>query len=305
MKPLETVTGTRLMTLELPQPPPLVEGLLYPGLTVLAGKPKLGKSFLMLELALALAAGRDALGSRAATRGEVLYLAIEDTYRRLQSRLQLLGGTVPEGLHFGTRLEPLDQGGFEQLGGFLRRHLGVKLVVLDTLARVKPRRQARADIYQEDAALGARLQALAAKFELAMVVVHHLRKAPAEDVLDTVSGSLGFTGAADCVLVLSRSRGQAQAVLNVMGRDVDEQQLALTFKGGRWTVLGTGRRSAMSPERRAILECLEASPAPLRASEVAERVPSSYDSVRHLLRRLFAEGLVHSDSSNRYRPVPG
>ena len=128
-------------------------------------------------------------------------------------------------------------------------------MVIDTLARVRPRRRPGADLYEEDAALGAQLQALAIKHSVALVMVHHVRKALADDFLDTVSGSTGLTGVADAVLVLTRQRGEADAVLHVTGRDIEEASHALQFdpQRGLWSLLGSAEVYALTKERQTIL----------------------------------------------------
>jgi hypothetical protein len=237
---LTTIDAQQLMALSLPEVPQVVPGLFPVGLTIFAGKPKTGKSWLILDTAHAVASDGYILGKIKVQDGEALVLALEDSQRRLQSRLSTLTDNVPKSLHLSTSLPRMDEGGLTLISSWLEQHPNARYVVIDTLARVKPRRAKNADIYAEDALVGKQLQELAVKHNVALVVVHHLRKAIAEDPLDTVSGSTGLTGAADAVIVLTRTRGQGDATLYVTGRDLEEQYLTLMFQPekGKWLLVG-------------------------------------------------------------------
>jgi RecA-family ATPase len=218
----ETVTAADLMAAELPPVRWGVRGVLPEGVTLLAGKPKLGKSWLALGLCAAVGAGGVALGTRQVEQGDVLYLALEDNRRRLQKRLgKMLRGPAPEGLEIAISWPKLDEGGVEALEAWLREHREARLVVVDTLAKIRPRTRGQ-NVYQEDYAALEELLPLAAEHEVAIVVVHHTRKMAAADPLDEISGSTGLTGGVDGVLVLKRDRGKADAVLHVDGRDIEE-----------------------------------------------------------------------------------
>lgn len=255
-KQLETINGVELMVKDLPKTPDVVDGIIPRGLTVFAGKPKMGKSWLILATALAIANDGYALGKIKVQAGEALYLGLEDSERRLQDRLKVFGEEIPKTLHLGISLPRMDEGGLDFLSSWLEQHSDARLVVIDTLARVRPRRVKGGDIYEEDASVGSELQALALHHNIALVMVHHLRKAMADDPLDAVSGSTGLTGAADAVLVLMRPRGQKDAVLHITGRDIEEKALALRFSPaeGAWLLVGEAEKSEMTHEEMSDLE---------------------------------------------------
>src|SRR5215218_9199597 len=144
-----TFTATDLMTRDLPPIEQIVRGILYEGVTVFAGKPKQGKTWLMLAMALDVASGSTALGNTPVQQGEVLYLALEDNQRRLQGRIKklLAGREAPEGLHFATDWPRLHAGGLEALDKQLEELPGIKLVIVDTLARIKPARSKKRTEY--------------------------------------------------------------------------------------------------------------------------------------------------------------
>lgn len=274
-----------------------VPDLLPEGLTILAGKPKFGKSFLLLGLAIAVATGGMALGSIQCEAGDVLYLALEDGQRRLQERLRKLvpfGDDLPSRLFFATEAKRL-RGGLEaQISDWLDTHPNARLVVIDTLARVKPEANGRAGQYDEDAAALSGVHDLVRhRAGVAVVVVHHTRKAESDDAFETISGTHGLTGVADSLLVLA-SHGQG-AKLSGQGRDLEGFEKALTrdeFSGG-WRLVGDARALASTGERQALLDVLqEADGEPLRTAAIAKDAGVSVSSASHRLKGLLDEGLV-------------
>ena len=297
-----------LMAQDLPDLHWVVWELLCEGLVILAGKPKVGKSWLALQVALAVALGRQALGYADVDAGDVLYLALEDTLRRLQDRLGKLlapGDQPPANLDFVTEAPGLAAGLTQLIRDWLVRHPNGRLVVIDTLGRVAPQKGRGADVYQADTTLMANLQKLAKDHRVAVCVVHHQRKAPADDHVDEVSGSAGLTGAADTILALVRKRGTAKAVLKVTGRDVETAELTLDFLPARaWAIVGPGT-GRLSPQRVKILEFLESQPgAAFTPKECAIGTGISYDSIRHLLPKMAGESQIQQVGQGRYAALP-
>ncbi len=211
-----------------------IKGILPEGLILLAGKPKQGKSWLALEMALAVSTGTQALGTYNVTQGGGLYLALEDNERRLQARTQLLLGSMerpPTELAFAVEWPRLDQGGFTHLDAYLKAHPQTRLVVIDTWAKIAPHSAGRArSSYEVDYLALTPLKRLADAYHVSIVLVHHLRKTQAKDVLDEITGSTGLVGAVDAVLVLKRERSQEQATLFLTGRDIEQERtLSLIF----------------------------------------------------------------------------
>jgi hypothetical protein len=260
---VEMFTASDLLTMELPPPKWAVADLIPEGLALLAGKPKLGKSWLALHLAIAVATGGKALGVDV-EEGDVLYLALEDTPRRLQKRLKKLlrdtGGTLPRRLTLACAWPRQDNGGLVALDAWLAEHKGARLVVIDTWARFRPvGRGFRSDAYQEDYAHAEQVKVLADRYQVGHLALHHCRKMPATDPLDEISGTLGLAGCADGALVLRRARGQHDACLFVTGRDVEEErELALCWHPERalWTAEGDAAAFRLSAERAALLDLL-------------------------------------------------
>jgi hypothetical protein len=283
-----------------------VQDLLTVGLWILAGPPKVGKSWLLLNMLISLATGGLVLGSIKVAQKAVLYLALEDNARRLRSRLSHLGLDEtgwPDTFHVATQAPKLDMGLVPALESFLDEHPDVRVVVVDTLARVRGKRSKDDDLYTSDSRVTEALQALAMSRGLAIIMVHHVRKAPGTDIFETVSGSYGLTGPADGVMILQRVRGDADATLHVTGRDIEEQELALNFDGhtGTWKLLGDARMHAQSAERRTILEVVAATPG-LTPKEIADATGLKHGSVKHLCIRLRDEAKLTSDDHGRYHP---
>lgn len=292
---LVTHEAADLLSRELAAPRFACAGLLVEGLSILAGRPKIGKSWLDLQLALAVTLGEPFL-SRATVQGEALVLALEDSERRLQSRLRILlaGRACPAGLHYATDLPRVGQGGIEYLAGFLDAHPAVRLVVLDTIVKVRKATPKNGNQYQEDSDFGGALQKLAGERGISLVGIHHTRKAIAEDFLDAVSGTLGLAGAADSILVLERLRGSTEATLKVTGRDIEELELAVGFSRETcsWSFLGPAAEIAMSHERRAILETLRAASSSLSPAAIGSEIGKKSGTVRKLLHGMAKDGQV-------------
>jgi hypothetical protein len=300
-----------LLSRQLPPIRWAIPDILPEGLTLLAGKPKLGKSWLALSVALSVAAGGGALGEHPVTQGEVLYLALEDNERRLQSRAkQLLASmpSVPNTIAFELRWPRLDQGGLTHLEEYLQTHPHVRMVVIDTWARISPKAQHRQRSQYEDEYVALiPLKYLADTYRVSILAIHHLRKMRGDDVLDEITGSIGLTGAVDGALILKRERGQHEATLFVTGRDIEhEQQLVLTFDASTamWTLVGNAEEVTHTKERQEILDLLsEQLPEGMSSRQVAEALHKNYHTTRSLLRKMEATGEVRHINSH-YVPIP-
>jgi hypothetical protein len=294
----KTVTAATLMAEALPEVRWIVPSILPEGVTLLAGKPKLGKSWMVLGLSLAVATGGVAFGTNAVERGEVLHLALEDNRRRLQKRLGLLlaGRDAPERLHLNLDWPRADDGGVRALDVWLGEHHDCRLVVIDTLARFKPRATGRRTQYDEDRDSVDPLGPLAAEHGVGILLVHHLRETESDDPLDMITGSVGLTGGVDGALVLKRQRGRADAFLHVDGRDIEQPtELALKFDqtAATWAIIGEAEEYRMSEGRREIQAVLADADEPLGSKEItailADKLgttATSYGAVREMLSQM-------------------
>lgn len=236
--------------------PPLryaVPGLLPEGLTLLVGPPKAGKSWLILSTLLDVAAGGRILGSiPAGAPRRVLYLALEDGDRRMQDRSRRLldDEPIPATFSYLTTVAPGRL--FSTIRAFLRRYPDTAMVVLDTLGKVMPQAGPGESAYQRDYRVGGDLKRIADERPgLALVVLHHDRKAVSEDFVDSVSGTNGLAGAADTIVVLSRKRQSTDGLLAVTGREVPEAEYAIRLVDGVcWQLDGANLTAAAATARQ-------------------------------------------------------
>ena len=299
-------TAADLMGAEFPEPRWAVPGLVAEGLNLLVGSPKLGKSWLCLGLAIAVASGGKALGKIDVEQGAVLYAALEDNPRRLQSRLRLVLGqdAVPDDLHITTSLPRLPDL-HAMLADWLDATPGARLVIVDVLRKVRPVSDGRGNAYMEDYDSLGSLKQLADHYGVAFLVVHHTRKAADDsDVFNEVSGSTGLTGAADAILIAKRARNTAEAVLHVTGRDVTEQDYALVWHPDRcsWSLSEEPVYLAtMSATRRQILDWLTDNDSGTPA-QISEGTGIKANTVQQNVRRMVSDGQLDSDGQGTYFP---
>jgi len=309
-RPRTSWTAAELLAMQFPDPVWAVPGLIAEGVNLLAGPPKVGKSWLSLGLGLAIAAGGQALGRIDVEPGPVLYLALEDTPRRLQARMRkvLAGRPAPDDLTLDVFCPPMAAGGEEYVAEWLEAHPGARLVVIDVFAKVRGHAPAGMSAYDADYAAMGRIKRLADTFGVAVLLVHHVRKAGSEDFLATVSGTNGIAGAADAVLVLERGRNQGSAVLHVTGRDVEETDYPLTFDPscGAWALAdGPADEHLVGDTRAAILRYLRAHPGSTPA-QIAGGLGINRDNAKKTCARMADDGQLNRDATGRYyAPLPG
>lgn len=302
--PRTSWTATEIMAMTFDPPRWAVPGVLAEGVTLLAGAPKIGKSWLSLNLSAAVASGGIALGKVPVDAGDVLYLALEDNPRRLQDRLRkvLAGDDAPDRLTFAVVCETLPAGGADRIAAWLDGHPDARLVVVDVFARVRGLAPNNMSSYDADyLAMGA-LKRLADRYGVAILVVHHTRKAAAEDFLDAVSGTNGLAGAADAVMVLRRARGKADAELHLTGRDVEEAEYALDFdpRLGTWQMLdGPASDYSLGDTRKAILEHLRANVSGT-PRQIADALSMNHETVKKNCKRMFDDDQLDTDGSGTY-----
>ncbi|WP_161780332.1 AAA family ATPase [Deinococcus sp. RL] len=299
-----------LMAMEFPPQQFVVKDLLPVGLSMLAGAPKLGKSWASLDLALSVAHGRPFLG-RDTDQGSVLYLALEDTPRRLQDRLRLLGvldATSELPLEFWTEVAAVDEGGLEALRRWLAGAERPRLIIVDVWGRFSPRTPTAKNEYDHITHTLQPLQALAAQYGVAVLLIHHVRKSSGEgtasDPFDQILGSRALTSNMDTTMMLTRTRMQQDAVLNITGRDVEESQLALTFDKAtyRWQPTDRPLVPAFTPERQQVLDAVAAGFK--SAQTIADHLGKTRTAVQNHLAPLVQEGHLEKVGRGDYR-LPG
>lgn len=222
----------------------LVEELIPTGLVVLAGTPKVGKSWLSLDLSVSVSTGQPFL-DHATERSGVLYLCLEDTYGRIQNRLFHIVDVANDDLRFAIMADKLNNGLILQLEHYVSSNPTTRLVIVDTLQKV---RVATGDsVYASDYQDVGLLKAFADKHGLCILLVHHTRKMGDEsNIFNTISGSNGILGAADeCLLLAKDAMFDGKATLSVTGRDVDLAEYKLEFIDCKWHLIGQTSREEL------------------------------------------------------------
>lgn len=228
-KKLETMDAETLMTTPMEPLKFIVSGLLPQGLHVLAGSPKIGKSWLVLWLCLQVAKG-EPIWSFETRTCEVLYLCLEDSFARIQSRLFEITDEAPPTLHFAIMSDAIGNGLEHQIENFIKEHPGTGLIVIDTLQKIRKTVSANVNPYAADYDDINALKQIADKNRLAILLVHHLRKTSDADPLNMISGTSGIAGCADTNFVLQKDkRTENTATLICTGRDIEGRELFLEF----------------------------------------------------------------------------
>ena len=236
---LKTVDAETLLSTPMSKTMFIVDGLISQGVNVISGASKIGKSWLMLWLGLQVAQGNSIWGLPT-LQCDVLYLSLEDTQRRIKDRLYNLTDSAPDNLYFAVTSGLIGGGLEEQITDFLTEHPATKLVIIDTLQKVRDSKGStgKAGIYGNDYDDISSIKRIADGFNIAILLVHHLRKLQdSDDPFNDVSGSTGIIGAADTNFILRRKRSGNAATLLVSGRDVEYQELTLQFNDLVWELV--------------------------------------------------------------------
>lgn len=295
----------------------VIPGIIPEGLTILAAPPKVGKSWLVLDLAYQLATSGTALGAVPVDRARpVLYLALEDTPRRLQARLRHLDvAEAPDTLYFQTEVPPGEV--LEQAITFMNDHHDqAPVVIVDTLGKVAPPANAGESDYMRDYRVGGGLKNVADSVSGgSVIVVHHTRKAAGDDFLDSVSGTQGLAGSADSILVLRRERNTDRGSLSVTSRDAVEGEYAVNRDGVKWVLVGgelTQAAVALANDRMTenlgelsaeVIDFVNSHPQGVDAAQVASGLEIATPTARTYLARAFAAGRLEKPKRGLYTPV--
>jgi hypothetical protein len=281
----------------------VIPGLIAEGATLFGGKPKIGKSWMAYDFALAVAAGRPVFDSIPITQGDVLYLALEDSERRLKSRMLKKGvRNPPVRLRLATDWPNLDNGCIAELSAWADSVPRPSLIIVDVLKMIRGATRSSESLYDCDYRALAGLASFARTRGIGVLVVHHVRKMEADDPLESISGTNGLTGAADTVMVLKRDSGTGHCLLYVRGRDVEQSEKAVRFKAdnGTWELLGEAAEVGRTDERQAILDTLRQHAKPLTVREISDVLGKNYEAVRKCLARMWTAGEVEKKGRGTY-----
>lgn len=283
-------TAAELLGADFPEPNWAIPGILPEGLSFLAGRPKIGKSWLALQIASAVSMGGMVLGQKTCI-GKGLYLALEDSPRRLKLRMQKQLMAPTENLEFEFKWPPLQSGGLDKLAKEILR--GVAFVVIDTASRVVGKNSQKDT--DDMSALFSPLQRLALECRVSILVVDHHRKSMGflEDAIDDLLGGTGKAAVADTVLGLYRNRAKGTTVLQIRGRDVDEQDLAIQWDAvtGIWQLLGNAEDVTRGNQEKAIIDLLTSQPE-MTSRQIMDVTEQEKGNFSRTINGLVADGRV-------------
>lgn len=246
MQKLQTVDADTLLYELLEKPRFVVDGLIPTGLILFCGAQKIGKSWLMLKLCLCVSQGLP-LWEMKTVEGNVLYLCLEDTFSRIQDRLFQVTDEASGRLHFAVASCKLSDGLIVQLEDYLKDYPDSRLIVIDTLQKV--RTASKDNAYASDYGDISLIKDFADRHSLAVIVVHHIRKQNDSDVFNKVSGTTGLTGSADTTFVLEKeNRASDTARLYVTGRDTPYQEFILRFRDCSWELVERKTQEQLAKE---------------------------------------------------------
>lgn len=241
VKKIDSINANQLYQEKLNPPVFTVEGLLPAGLITFAARPKTGKSWLCLDLADAVASGRN-FWNRKTMQGDVLYLALEDSQYRIRQRLEQIGSVFPESLNIAVKgAESLDSGFIEQIQNWESEHNSqLRLLIIDTVVRIKGAGKRGLNANEADTAMFAPLQHLATERGFSIVCVTHFSKNRfSTDPFESISGSTALFAVSDACWVITGDRNETEKQLSVTGRDVENDQYRIEFVDCRWKMLGS------------------------------------------------------------------
>lgn len=286
------INAKELQTMELKPINWIIENLLPEGLIVCAGRPKIGKSFLALNMSLAIANGGHALGYFKANKNSVLYIAYEDNYRRLQDRINRMLAEehhkeAPANLFIPKDCDfpKMTIEGIDTLGKILDENPDIKLVVIDTLGRAIVRSNKRnSNQFQDEYDFLAPLQNIARQRHISILLVHHTTKMKYEDGYDSILGTTGITASPDSLMVLSKDVSK-EFTLYIKGRDFEEKEYSVKFKNCIWIVEGEKGKTT-TPEREEIISLFLRETRPLKTKEISDYLGKSENNVCNMLKKI-------------------
>ncbi len=304
-------TATDIMKMDIPEPKWIVRNYIPEGLSLLSGPTKAGKSWLVLQLALATAQPKNTgifLGILPVENsGNVLYLALEDSYRRIKLRLAKIckDNIVPEQLEFATDIQSMNQGGIAKVENWIQSKPNPRLVIVDVLEKIRDHSGNKfKNAYEQDYEDLGRLKKLADKMQVSIVVVDHRNKSKPEDILDTITGSVGKQGAPDGLLILKKLRKENVGTLYRTGKDYDEDdEMAIRLdldSGIGWSLIGSANDHQMSKMQESILDLLGEANEAMSPKQIAVELDLNAAVVRTTLRRLENEHIIKQFGYGKY-----
>jgi hypothetical protein len=300
----EKISFADMLEREVPPVKWIIKDLLPQGLTLLSGLPKCGKSWLAMEFSLAIASGKDALGWYATEQGSVIHLAHEDSESLFVQRLKMLlqGNSCPTEAFFIPKFKERT-GALDHITAYAAETLNLRLIVIDTLQRVRGAQGKSQTLYTFDYDAVAPYVDLAANMGVSILIIHHDRKQDDDQHLNRVSGSTALTGAADNIMSLTSDLKAGTGQLEITGRYGEPQQVAMRFDSytGQWiwTDPSEKAKKEISQQRRDVVLKLKEY-GPLSPSDIADLLDKKAGTIRKLLLEMKKRGEVERGDDGKY-----
>ena len=307
------INANELSTIEVPDTNFIIEDLLPEGANLFAGKPKEGKSIIGMNIALAVSQGGKLFSHFNANKNGVLYLSYEDSITRLKKRINIMKkidhlDTLPTNLHFP--LEPydfpvLDENGLKILEGYLDRIKDIKLIIIDTLGRgVDPKVYAKGVTYAGEYGYNSMLHRFAHKNKISILIIHHTRKAPAENDFDEILGTTGIGGAMDNIFILKKVSGNY--VFHIRGRDVEEKEFRIkrVEESYSWVIEGESKNIQLTEEKKEIVEELTESNQVMTTGQITKALGKKLSNISKHIKSLHQEGIIFPHGYGKWAIFP-
>lgn len=252
---LKTITAAEISEKDLGEIKFVVDKLLPVGLNLLAGSPKVGKSWFSLWLAIKVGKGEQLFNFQT-DAGTVLYMALEDNEIRLQNRVLDITENAPNNVHFCTEISRLGGELENHIQQFVTSNVDTKLVIIDTLQMVRPLKSD--STYTNDYTDLIDIKNLAYKLQISILLIHHFRKQKDSDIFNQITGSTGLQGVVDNMFTLHlKQRGDDIIILNCVGRDIEEREIHLSRTNENDWVKVTDNLSDKDLEEHSFLKAIE------------------------------------------------
>lgn len=312
MEKIKLISSQDLQQKEIEPLKWIVKDLLPEGLTILAGSPKQGKSLLALNMAIAVSSAHTLMGKFETIPGKALYLPFEDGERRFQKRINdICKGysldSAPKNLLIPNDcfFPELNNEALGLLAQLIEQE-EIQFVIIDPLGGA----MAGGDVsqnysYQHDYKVMKKFQQLANRKRISLLIVHHTRKAKADEVFDEISGTRGITGSADVNIVLKKNA--FESLLHIQGRDIEENiyKLKLSRENFTYSFNGEGEIDRTSPQRKVILDLFKSYPdQEIKVEEIVEQSKMKNENVRQLLSSMREAGQLIDGSRRGYYKLP-
>ena len=292
----KTMTATDVASATFPELRWVVDDLIPEGLSVFAGQSKIGKSWFLLQMALSVTSGSEFLGAFSTNQAAALYIALEDTPRRMKNRMASLGMPVSKELAFLHEW----RGGSDALAYYLEQNPNVKVVIIDTWGKYLAKSGKRGSDYLGTTNLADELHDIAKNRNVAIIACTHIRKVRSkDDWCDDIIGSKALPSVADTIIKLTRERNSTFGTLNISGRDVCEQDVSVERSDNwQWSVSAScGFAESLTDGQRKILSYLERNPGFHPTRKLQQRiggysVKGGADLLENDLLKLYKLGIV-------------